>query len=120
MQKEMAAHRTLQSMGQVAPSIGNTSVPTRDGTLTSTPPSGGRKKLYAQALSGKKGIPCKLTVKSKNNQPADAVKNILKSSIDPIDMKICIRTFKGLTDGKVIIEADTKEDIKTLNSRIRD
>jgi hypothetical protein len=57
-------------------------------------------------------------VKSKNNKHADAVKNILKSSIDPIDMKIDIRTFKGLKDGKVIIEAYTKDDIETLNSRI--
>jgi hypothetical protein len=88
--------------------------------LTSTPASGGRKKLYAEALSGKKEMPYKLTVKSKNNQPADAVKNILKSSIDPVDMNIGIRTFKGLKDGKVIIEADTKEDIETLNTRIRD
>jgi hypothetical protein len=35
-------------------------------------------------------------------------------------MKIGIRTCKGLKDGKVLIEADTKEDTETLNSQIRD
>ena len=53
----------------------------------------------------------KLTVKSKSDQNADAVKNVLKSSIDPVDMKIGIRPFNGLTDGKIIIEADTKDDM---------
>jgi hypothetical protein len=35
------------------------------------------------------------------NQPVDAVKEFLKSSIDPVDMKIGIRIFKGLKDGKI-------------------
>jgi hypothetical protein len=83
-------------------------------------PSGGRKKLYAEALSGKKGNIHKLTVKSKNYQPAEALKKILKSSIDPIDMNIGIRTLKSLKDGKVLIEVDTKDDVEKLTSCIRD
>jgi hypothetical protein len=51
-----------------------------------------RKKLYADALYGKNGMRYKLTVKTKDNQPADTVKKILKSSIGPTDMKIGIRT----------------------------
>jgi hypothetical protein len=54
----------------------------------------------------------KLTDKSKENQLADIVKKILTSSIDPIEMKIGIRTFKGLQDGNVLIKADTKIDIE--------
>ena len=57
-------------------------------------------------------------MKHKNNEHVYAVKKILKSSIDPIGMKIGIRTFKGLKDGKVLIEADTKDEIEKLNSRI--
>lgn len=45
---------------------------------------------------------------------------MLKSSIDPVDIKIEIRTFKSLTDGKVLIEADSKDDIDMLNSQIQD
>ena len=54
MKKQMAAHRTLLSTGQVAPSIGNTSVPTRDGNVTSTSPSGGRKKLRRSTVREKR------------------------------------------------------------------
>jgi hypothetical protein len=71
--------------------------------MPTAPPSGGRKKIYAEALSIKEELLYKLPVKSKSNQPADAVKKILKSSIDPIDMKIGIRSFKGLKDGKALI-----------------
>jgi len=35
-------------------------------------------------------------------------------------MKIGIRTFKCLKDGKVLIEADTKVDIEILNTKIID
>jgi len=35
-------------------------------------------------------------------------------------MKRGIRTFKGLKDGKVLIEADTKDDIEILSTQIRD
>jgi hypothetical protein len=116
----MEAYRNLHPTGHVAPFVDNTSVPTRGGNMPTTPPSEGRKKLYAEALSGKKGNLFKLTVKHRKNEPVEAVKKILKSSIDPTDMKIGIRTFKGLKDGKVLIEADTKDDIEKLNSRIRE
>jgi hypothetical protein len=35
-------------------------------------------------------------------------------------MKIGTRTFKGLKDGKVLIEADTQDDIQQKNTQIRD
>jgi hypothetical protein len=38
----------------------------------------------------------KFTVTSKDNQTADAVKKILKTIIDPIDIKIGTRTFNPL------------------------
>ena len=87
--------------------------------MSSAPPSDGRKELYAEVLKGKNVRRYKITVKSKNNQPADAVKKIIKSCIDPLDMNIGIRTFMGLKDWKVLIEADTKDDIKILNTQIR-
>jgi hypothetical protein len=84
--------------------------------MIATSPSGARKKLYAEALLGKKRNLHKLTVTSRNNQPAETVKKILKSRIHPIDMKISIRTLKGLKNGKVLIEVETKDDIEKLKS----
>ena len=57
----------------------------------------------------------KLTVKYKGNPTVGIIKKILKSNV-----KIGIRTFKKLKDSKVLIEADTKNDIEILNSQIRD
>lgn len=48
---------------QVAASTGSIPGPTRGGNVTRTP-SDGRKKLYAEALNGKNGMPQRLTVKS--------------------------------------------------------
>ena len=82
LKKEMEAHRNLHPTGLVVPSVDNTSVPTRGGNMPTKPSSEGRKKLYAEALSGKKGNLFKLTVKHRNNEHVDAVKKILKSSTD--------------------------------------
>ena len=83
LKKEPEAYRNRHTAGQVAPSIGSTSTLTRGGNMTSTPPSDGRKKLYAEALCGKNGMRHKLTVKTKDNKPIDIAKKILKSSTDP-------------------------------------
>ena len=102
------------------PSSNSTPRLTRAWNVTSAPPHEARKKLYAEALSGKNGTRYKLTVKTKDNQSTDTVKKILKSILDPIDMKIGIRAFKGLEDGKVLIEADTTDDTEIFNSQIRE
>ena len=43
---------------------------------------------------------------------------LIKSNIDPTHMKIGIRKFKRLQNGKVLIEADTEEDIQVLKDQI--
>ena len=45
---------------------------------------------------------------------------MLGTKIDPVNMKIGIRTFKSLKNGNVLIEAYSKDEIKTLNTQIRD
>jgi hypothetical protein len=59
-------------------------------------------------------------VKPKENQSSEEIKKLLKSKIDPVNMKIGIRAFRSLKNGNVLIEADSKEEIKLLNSQIRD
>ena len=74
---------------------------------------------YLYALFGKNGTQYKQS-KTKDSQPANVAKKILKSSIDTTYVKIGIRTFKGLKDGKVLIETDNKEDIELLDTQIWD
>jgi hypothetical protein len=59
-------------------------------------------------------------VKPKVNQSAEEIKKLLKTEIDPVNMKIGIRTFKSLKNGNVLIETDSKEEIETLNTQISD
>jgi len=93
LKKDLEAHKQTHTVGLVAPFIGSPLELTQRGNVASVPPSDGRKELYAEVLKGKNVRRYKITVKSKENQPADAVKKITKSCIDPIDMKIGIRTF---------------------------
>jgi len=57
-------------------------------------------------------------MKPRHTQSAEEIKILIKSKIDPVNMKIGIRTFKSLKNGIVLIKADSKEEIETLNSHI--
>ncbi|PSN44024.1 hypothetical protein C0J52_16977 [Blattella germanica] len=46
------------------------------------------------------------------------MKTTLKSKINPAAIKVGIKTFKGLTDGRVLIEVGTEEEIETLSTTI--
>ena len=83
-------------------------------------PSGGREeKLYSQALSGEKQVKkFKLTVISKENQTPKIIRGLLKSTINPNEIKVGINTFKSLENGKVLIETSSKEEIEALGKDI--
>jgi stress-induced morphogen len=50
----------------------------------------------------------KITVKSKGNQSAETIKEILKAKINPSDIQVGINSLKTLTDGRVLITAERK------------
>jgi hypothetical protein len=62
----------------------------------------------------------KLNVKCKENQSTEEIEKLLKTKIDPVNMKIGIKEFKSLRNGNVLIESDSKEEIERLDSQIRD
>ena len=90
------------------------------GTETSAPPCCNTKKLFSETVGGKFEEWHKLTVKLKLNQSTEEIKNLLKTKMDPINMKIGIRTLKSLKNGQVLIEEDSKEELEILNSQIHD
>ena len=57
-------------------------------------------------------------MKSKSNQSVEFVKNILKTNINPTEIKIGVNTFKSLKDGRVLIETSSKEEINALSTKI--
>jgi hypothetical protein len=62
----------------------------------------------------------KLMVRSKTNHSGEAIKNILRTSINPTSMKIGICAFRSLRDGRVLLETKSKEEIELLHTNIND
>ena len=61
----------------------------------------------------------KITVKSKKSHSAEAIKGILKSKINPTDIKVGINSLKALTDGRVLITTSRKEEAEVLEMDIK-
>jgi hypothetical protein len=58
-------------------------------------------------------------VKSKLNHSTEAIKSTLRTN-NPMAMKVGIKSFKSLKDGRVLIEAGTSEEMKLLSTSVRD
>jgi hypothetical protein len=58
-------------------------------------------------------------VKPHDNKSTEEIKNLLRAKIDPVNMKIGIKTFRSLKNGNVLIEADSKEEIEILNTNAK-
>ena len=83
-------------------------------------PSGLREgKLYSEALGGEKNLKrFKLFVRFAENQLLETIKGLLKSKINPTEIKVGINTFKSLKNGEVLIETNSKEEIEALEKDI--
>src|SRR5215469_1260877 len=85
------------------------------------PPGGRRAKLCSEVVEGEKTQKVyKLTVASKENQTADTIKGMLKSQINPTEIKVGIGSIKTLRDGRVQIETGSIQEAETLTNSIRD
>jgi hypothetical protein len=109
--------------GRVAPpggGEGNLISESAGTTARRVQPSGnGERKLYSEALDGAKKLKrFQLTVKTKLNQPPETIKDLLKTKVNPTEIKVGINTFKLLKKGTVLIETNSKEEIETLEKEI--
>ena len=59
-------------------------------------------------------------VKSKSNQSPETIKNVLKTTIKPTEMKVGLKTLKSLKDGRVLIEVGSIDETNLLSANIRD
>jgi hypothetical protein len=85
-------------------------------------PSEGRRKLYSEAAKaeGMVNKRYKVTVKTRTNHSPEAIKNIIKTSINPTNMKVGICAFRSQRDGRVLLETKSKEEIELLYADIMD
>ena len=75
---------------------------------------------YSNAVTGDKKKRFRLTVKSKEKHTTEAMKTMLKSKINPTEIKVGISAFKSLRDGRILIESGSKEEIEALGSNINE
>jgi hypothetical protein len=48
------------------------------------------------------------------------IKNLLKSRVNPTEIRVWITSVKLLRDGRVMVEASSKNDIETLGEKIEE
>jgi hypothetical protein len=80
-------------------------------TVSQVPASAGRAgKLYSEAVRsvGRREKLYRLMISSRTNHTEDAIKNIIKASLNPTSMKVGICALKSLRDGRVIMETRVK------------
>jgi len=82
-------------------------------------PGGSERKLYLEVLgNGGNTKRFKITVASKENQTSESIKELLKSLVNPIEIKVGINAFKLLRNGRVLLETNSKEEMETLGKDI--
>ncbi|PSN37858.1 hypothetical protein C0J52_21341 [Blattella germanica] len=63
----------------------------------------------------------KITLKAKDNsQSSEQVKTLLKKNINPAGIKVGIKAFRSLHDGRIRLEAGSEDEINALSSHITD
>jgi hypothetical protein len=119
MKAELEEYRKANTKIPRAPSLSASQEPPSGHDREVAPPDGRERKLYSQALR-KEGKPTrfKITITSKESQTSDTVKEILKSKINPTEIKVGINNFKALRNGKILIEKNTEEEMETLGKVI--
>jgi hypothetical protein len=83
------------------------------------PSAGETNKLNAEVAS-ESGEKRYIIVKSKSDQSSETIKSILKSKINPTEMKIGVKSLKALRDGRVLIEVGSLDETKLLSPDIDD
>jgi hypothetical protein len=112
--------RVTNLQGRGLPSRGGPGLTFVQDNRDQLPPTGGAKKLYSEAINSRVDKRLKLLVKSKHNHLTEAIKNALKTTINPTEIRVGIKSFKSMKDGRVLIEAGTQEEINLLSSTIID
>ena len=112
--------RSTTTARQLATSVNDNVALANSWSTTPATPIGGKKKLLYSEIAGRKNEERhKLTLKPKQHQTTEEIKQLLKAQVDPVNIQVGIRSLKSLRNGNVLIEADTKEEIEILTSQIR-
>ena len=60
----------------------------------------------------------KITIRSKESHTPENMEELLKTRINPTEMKVGISAFKILKDGRILIEVGRKEERERISNRM--
>ena len=81
---------------------------------------GSNRKLYSSVVAAHVETKHKVLIRSRVNQTSEMIKKLLKSKVNPTEMKVGITSLKLLRDGRVVIEANSKNEIEALGNKIEE
>jgi hypothetical protein len=96
---ELSERRFAKLPGRALPSRGGIGQTPASSMQNKLPSIGGAKKPYSEAVNTSVDKRYKLLVKSKLNLSTEAIKNTLKTNVNPTVMKVGLKSFKSLKDG---------------------
>ena len=98
----------------------------KDSDWNGAPSAGQTRKSYFDVVADRQGTLSynnkmyKLFVKSKNNQSAEYTRTLIKSKVNPTQMKVGISALKTLKNGQLLIESEKKRELEALCKKINE
>lgn len=85
----------------------------------------GLKKNYSTAVGGKQDVDqqpktYKVFVKSKAKQSVEYMKTLIKTNLNPVEMKVGVNAFRGLKNGQLLIESNVKAEVDMICRNINE
>jgi hypothetical protein len=116
---ELQGSRAVNQLARFTPSMNRMGETPTSGTQHGLPPSGDTRR-YSEVTRAGVQKRYRVLIKSKTSQPPETIINVLKTSINPTEMKVGIKAVKSLNDGRVLIEVGSIDETNTISSNIRD
>jgi len=121
MKRELQAYIDTHATTPVAPSIDRLKTPEVHTGEAQHPSSDRKIKYFSDIVAGQNNNKkFNVTIRSKENHTPETMKEFIKTKINPTQMKVGISTFKALKDGRILIEAGSKEEIERISKSIKE
>lgn len=84
----------------------------------------GGRSYYSDVVRGKSNVSeeksYKLFVKSKNNQSAEYIRTLVKTKVNPVQMKVGVKSCRAMRNGQILIESSNKDEADVMYRTINE
>jgi hypothetical protein len=120
MNKELDNCRSMTHKGQAeTPKVRKQEL-ARTESRQVLPPHGSNRTLYSRVVATHVETKHKILIRSRVNETPDMIKKLLRSKVNPTEIKVEITSLKLLRDGKVMVQANSKNKIEALGKKIEE